>query len=48
MWIIINERRDIFGPLHTQEYKGYQKADSEATAKWKEIKGKPSLDYVFF
>ena len=39
MWIIMNKRHFV----HTQEYKTTKKkkTDSEASAKWKEVKGKP-------
>ena len=33
---------DIFGQLHTQQYKKKQKADSETSPKWKEVKAKPT------
>ena len=39
--------RDISGQLHTQEHKTTKKTDSEASTKWKEVKGKPEkINYL--
>ena len=33
---------DIFGQLHTQEYKATKKEDDETLVKWREVKGRPN------